>query len=91
MDFFDVLFILLAGIVVGWLAGFITRGSGFGIIGNLAIGLVGSALGGIVFPIVGLGAHSSFGRLLMAIGGAILLVTVIRIATGGRRGEHAKA
>jgi uncharacterized membrane protein YeaQ/YmgE (transglycosylase-associated protein family) len=91
MDFFDVLFILLAGIVVGWLAGILVRGRGFGLLGDLAVGLVGSALGGIVFPIVGLGAHSSFGRLLMAIGGAILLVTVIRLASGGRRGEHAKA
>jgi uncharacterized membrane protein YeaQ/YmgE (transglycosylase-associated protein family) len=91
MEFLEVLWILVAGVVVGWLAGVLTRGHGFGILGNLAVGLVGSALGGIVFPIVGIGAHSSFGRLLMAIGGAILLVGVIRVATGHRKERHAGA
>lgn len=84
MDFLEIVWILLAGIVVGWVAGILTRGKGFGILGDLAVGLVGSAVGGIVFPLVGLGAHSELGRLLMALGGAVLLLVVIRLASGPR-------
>jgi uncharacterized membrane protein YeaQ/YmgE (transglycosylase-associated protein family) len=78
----EIVWILVAGIVAGWLAGVITRGSGFGILGDLVVGVVGSAIGGIVFPILGIGASSSLGRFLMAIGGAVLLLTVIRLAAG---------
>ena len=91
MSLLDILIVIVAGMLVGWIAGVITRNSGFGILGNLAVGLVGAAVGSAVFPILGLSAHSALGRFLMSLGGAVLLVVVVRRIVCGRAAAHAKA
>jgi uncharacterized membrane protein YeaQ/YmgE (transglycosylase-associated protein family) len=60
---------LIVGLVAGWLAGKIMRGRGFGLLGNLAIGVIGSFVGGFVFRLIGLApthivglAHQRRGR-----------------------------
>jgi uncharacterized membrane protein YeaQ/YmgE (transglycosylase-associated protein family) len=45
----DLLWLLLIGLVAGWLAGVVMRGRGFGILGNLAVGVLGSLVGGFLF------------------------------------------
>ena len=69
----------LIGICAGWLAGQITKGSGFGIIGDLIVGVIGAILGGFAFRLVGLEAFGLLGQLIVATVGAVLLLALLRI------------
>lgn len=70
---------LLVGIVAGWLAGRIMRGGGFGLVGNMVIGIVGAFLGGLLFRAVGVYAYGIVGETIVATVGAIVLLYLIRI------------
>jgi uncharacterized membrane protein YeaQ/YmgE (transglycosylase-associated protein family) len=67
------------GILAGWLAGQITKGRGFGLLGDLIVGIVGSFLGSFIFGLLGIGAYSLLGRLVMSVVGAIVLLWLIRL------------
>jgi uncharacterized membrane protein YeaQ/YmgE (transglycosylase-associated protein family) len=69
---------LVMGAVIGWLAGIIMRGRGFGLFGDIVVGVVGAALGGWIANTMGLYASSAFGAFLVALGGAVLLVALTR-------------
>ena len=71
-------YFLLIGGVIGWVAGLITRGRGFGILGDVAIGIGGAMLGGWMADVIGLSISSSLGEFLMAIVGAVVLVGLTR-------------
>jgi uncharacterized membrane protein YeaQ/YmgE (transglycosylase-associated protein family) len=71
--------VVLVGIVAGWLAGQITKGSGFGLLGDLVVGVVGSLLGSLIFGLLGLGAYSLLGRLVVSVVGAVVLLWLIRV------------
>ena len=71
-------YFLFIGGVIGWLAGLITRGRGFGIIGDVAIGIIGAMLGGWSARELGLSVNSSAGEFLLAIIGAVVLVGLTR-------------
>ncbi len=79
MSIGTILIFLLIGLIAGWLAGLITRGHGFGLLGNIIIGGVGALIGGFVFPLVGLEASGFIGQTLFALGGAVLLLIVITL------------
>ena len=66
------------GGIVGWLAGVITRGRGFGIAGDIGVGVVGAGLGGWIANAIGLYASSSIGAFLVSLTGAVLLVGLTR-------------
>ena len=74
------------GLVAGWLAGKVVRGAGFGIIGDIIIGILGAFIAGWLFP--RLGFHIGGGivaEIIYAAIGAILLLLIVRlIRTGGR-------
>jgi len=74
----ELLWFALIGVAAGWLAGQISKGSGFGLLGDLAVGVVGSFVGGFLFGLVGLG-DGVIARLLMAVVGAVVLLYVIRV------------
>ena len=78
--------ILFVGLVAGWLAGKIVRGTGFGIIGDIIVGIAGAFIASWLFP--RLGFHLSSGLvgefIYSAIGAIILLLIVRLIRTGGR-------
>lgn len=79
----SLLVILLVGIVAGWLAGKIVRGTGFGIIGDLLVGIVGAFIGNWLLPRVGM--HLGTGvvsAIVNATLGAILLLLVVRLLGG---------
>ena len=86
----SILVILLVGIVAGWLAGQIVQGAGFGLIGDLLIGIVGAFVGSWLLP--KLGVHLGAGiirAIINATIGAIVLLLLIRLVRGGtgwRRG-----
>jgi uncharacterized membrane protein YeaQ/YmgE (transglycosylase-associated protein family) len=74
------LLFLVIGIVAGFLAGKIMKGSGFGLIGDLIIGVVGSFVGVWVFGLLDISSGGVLGLLVAAIVGALLLLYVIRLA-----------
>lgn len=70
---------LLIGAVIGWLAGLIVRGRGFGLIGDIVVGIVGAMLGGWIARVMGLYTSSSVGAFLVALAGAVVLVGLTRL------------
>jgi uncharacterized membrane protein YeaQ/YmgE (transglycosylase-associated protein family) len=71
--------VVLIGILAGWIAGKITKGGGFGLLGDLVVGVVGSLLGSLIFGLLGLGAYTLLGRLVVAVVGAVVLLWLIRV------------
>ncbi len=72
------LWFLLIGLVAGWLAGKITKGSGYGVLGDIVIGVVGAFVGGFLFRLVGIAAGGTLGSLIVATIGAVVLVYIVR-------------
>jgi uncharacterized membrane protein YeaQ/YmgE (transglycosylase-associated protein family) len=82
----SLLVILLVGLVAGWLAGHFVRGTGFGIIADICIGIIGALIASWLFP--RLGIHLGAGivaRIVAATIGAILLLLVLRLVRGRGR------
>ena len=71
------LYFLLIGLAAGWLAGQIMKGRGFGLGGNLVVGVIGALLGGFLFGLVGLSSHGLVGSLVTATVGAVVLLYVV--------------
>lgn len=80
-----IIWFLLIGIAAGWLAGQFAKGRGFGLIGNLIIGVIGAVLGGYLFKLIGMSSSSLLGDLLMATGGAIVLLILLSIVAGAQK------
>jgi uncharacterized membrane protein YeaQ/YmgE (transglycosylase-associated protein family) len=72
------LWFLLVGLVAGWLAGKLTKGSGLGVLGDLVVGVIGAFLGGFLFRLIGVSAGGTIGSLIVATIGAVVLVLVMR-------------
>jgi uncharacterized membrane protein YeaQ/YmgE (transglycosylase-associated protein family) len=71
---------LVIGFLAGWLAGLLTRGRGFGCLGNVAIGLLGAVVGGYLFQLLGVRGPVGFlGSLLVALVGAGVLLLVVNL------------
>jgi uncharacterized membrane protein YeaQ/YmgE (transglycosylase-associated protein family) len=69
---------IVVGIVVGWLAGQIVKGRGMGVLVDLIVGIVGSILGGWIFGLLGLAAYGLLGQLVMGVVGAVILLLIVR-------------
>jgi uncharacterized membrane protein YeaQ/YmgE (transglycosylase-associated protein family) len=70
---------IVIGLVSGWLAGKILNGNGYGVMADIALGLVGGIVGGMIFAIFGVQAHNFIGAILMSTAGATALVIATRI------------
>jgi len=71
---------LLIGAVAGWLAGVIVKGYGFGLLGNIVIGILGAFVGGWLFGSLGISSGSGIlGSVIGATVGAVVLLFVIRL------------
>jgi len=80
----SLLVIILVGIIAGWLAGRVTEGGGFGLIGDLLVGLIGAFVGDWLLP--RLGIHLGVGivaAIMNAFIGAVVLLLILRLLTGG--------
>jgi uncharacterized membrane protein YeaQ/YmgE (transglycosylase-associated protein family) len=76
--------ILVVGIVSGWLAGRVMRGGGFGLIGDLLVGLIGAFIGDWLLP--RLGIHLGVGMVALIINafiGAVVFLLILRLVGGG--------
>jgi len=82
----SLLVILLVGIVAGWLAGQIVRGTGFGILADLVIGIVGAFIASYLFPQLHIKLGSGIvSEIVAATIGAVLLLLVLRLVRGRGR------
>ncbi len=75
---------IIIGLLAGWIAGEVSRGAGFGCLGNVAIGMVGSVLGGWIFSRLGIFGGGVVYSLAAATVGAVVLVLIARLFTGGK-------
>ena len=76
---------IVIGLVAGWLAGVIMPGKGFGLIGDLIVGLIGAFIGGLIVGLVSPDTTFGFwGSLLVALIGACILVGILHAIAGGR-------
>ncbi|HLK30802.1 MAG TPA: GlsB/YeaQ/YmgE family stress response membrane protein [Puia sp.] len=73
------LWFILLGAVAGWLAGQLTKGGGFGLIGNIIVGILGAVIGGWIAGALGIFSGSLLGSLLIATGGAIVLLFIVSL------------
>jgi len=71
---------VLIGLVAGWLAGTLMKGGGFGVIGDIVVGVLGALLGGFLFSSLGLSAGAGLlGAIIVATIGAIVLIFLLRL------------
>lgn len=75
----SILYFLLVGLIAGWLAGIVMKGGGYGVIGDIIIGIIGALIGGHVLGWLGFGAGGLIGSIFTAFIGAIILIFLIRL------------
>jgi uncharacterized membrane protein YeaQ/YmgE (transglycosylase-associated protein family) len=70
---------LLIGLIAGWLAGKVMRGGGYGVVGDMIVGVIGALVGGWLFGILGISAGGLIGSIITAFVGAVLLILLLRL------------
>jgi uncharacterized membrane protein YeaQ/YmgE (transglycosylase-associated protein family) len=78
---------IFIGAVAGWLTGKLMKGSGFGFLMDMVVGLVGALVGGFLtthFGLGGVGQHGLIISIVIAVFGAIVLTVILRLITGNR-------
>jgi len=73
------LWFCLIGLCAGWLAGVLTKGGGFGLFGNLIVGVIGALLGGLLFGALGIQSSTLLGALITATVGAVVLLFLLSL------------
>ncbi len=73
----SLLIFLAVGALAGWLAGNLMKGSGFGLLGNIVIGIIGAVVGGWTFGLLGISFNGFIGSLITSVAGAALLLFVV--------------
>jgi len=77
-DLESLLVLLIIGAIAGWLAGLIVKGYGFGLIGNIVVGVIGALIGNWLFPSLGLWNLPGLpGTILSAVLGSIILLLLL--------------
>lgn len=79
----NLLWVILVGLISGWLAGYLMQGRGFGLLGNISVGIVGAVLGGFLFGWLGIGVESTIMEIVMATVGAVMLLIIIALIRRG--------
>jgi uncharacterized membrane protein YeaQ/YmgE (transglycosylase-associated protein family) len=77
---------IVVGLIAGWLAGVVMKGSGYGIVGDIILGIVGAILGGFLasalFDVENAVSGFNLTTLLVAFLGAVILVAIVRALPG---------
>ncbi len=79
MTLTSILILLAIGLVAGWLAGIIWKGSGFGLLWNLIIGVAGAFLGSWIFSLLGISFGGIIGSIVAALIGALILLAIVNL------------
>ena len=78
-----ILVILFVGLIAGWLAGKVVRGAGFGLIGDLIVGVAGALVASLLFPRLGIALGTGIiSEIIYSAIGAIILLLVVRLVRG---------
>lgn len=75
---------LFIGAVAGWLAGTLMKGGGFGLLGNIIVGILGAVIGGYVFGMLGVSTGGMIGSIVTATIGAAILLFVVGMFKKGK-------
>lgn len=76
----SLLVFLIVGAIAGWLAGVLVKGFGFGLIGNIVVGIVGALIAGWLFPMLGVSLGSGIvAAIIHATIGAVILLVLLRL------------
>jgi uncharacterized membrane protein YeaQ/YmgE (transglycosylase-associated protein family) len=79
MSVTGLLVFLAIGAIAGWLAGLIMSGSGFGLLGNTVVGIVGAVAGGVLFEFLGISTSGLTGAIITATCGSVLLLFIAHL------------
>jgi len=79
MEITDLIIFLVIGAVAGWLAGVIMKGGGYGLVGDIIVGVIGSLIGGWLFGLLGIAVGGLIGSIIAAVVGAIILIAILRL------------
>ncbi len=80
MDVTGLIIFLVIGAVAGWLAGTLMKGGGFGLIGNIVVGIIGAVVGGYVFGLLGISMGGDLiGSIITATAGAAILLFIVKL------------
>ncbi len=72
----SLLWFLIIGALAGWIAGELTKGHGFGLVGDLVIGVIGAVIGGYAFSLLGISTYGLVGDLILSVIGAVALLFI---------------
>ena len=84
MDVTGFLIFLALGALAGWLAGILMKGGGFGLLGNIVVGILGAIIGGFAFGLLGIETESLIGSILTATAGAVILLLIVGLIKKGK-------
>jgi uncharacterized membrane protein YeaQ/YmgE (transglycosylase-associated protein family) len=79
MDITSLLIFLAIGAVAGWLAGVLMSGGGFGLLGDIVVGIIGALIGGFLFGALGISVGGLVGAIVTATVGAVVLIFILRL------------
>jgi uncharacterized membrane protein YeaQ/YmgE (transglycosylase-associated protein family) len=68
---------IVIGAIAGWLAGVLVKGYGFGLIGNIVVGILGAGIAGLLAPRLGLQTESFGGNIIASLLGALVLLLLV--------------
>jgi uncharacterized membrane protein YeaQ/YmgE (transglycosylase-associated protein family) len=75
---------IIVGLIAGWATGRIMKGSGYGPLMDIVLGIIGGVIGGWIMGMLGFGGGGLIWSIIVAIIGAIILVWIVRLITGNR-------
>ena len=76
----EFIWFIIVGLIAGWLAGVVMKGGGFGVIGDIIVGIVGALIGGWLFSTMGVSTGGGLlGSIIVALIGAIILIFILRL------------
>ena len=68
---------IIIGAIAGWLAGLLVKGYGFGLIGNIVVGILGAGIAGVLAPRLGIYTESFGGNIVAALVGSLILLFLV--------------
>ncbi len=79
----SVLWWLVVGLIAGFLASAVMRGGGYGVVGDIIVGIIGAFIGGFLMSLLGIGGSGIIWSIIVAFIGACVLIAILRLISGG--------